>query len=163
MKQILQQLAACNIWANERLINCVMALPGEWFTKELPGSFPSLHATLMHILDAENIWWQRMKMQEIITAPSAGFKGSSYDLMHAVLVQNKLWESWITNASLAALEHVFHYQNTKREQFKQPVYQMLLHVFNHGTYHRGQLVTMLRQLEVQKIPATDFIVFSRLK
>jgi len=163
VKQILQQLAAYNIWANERLIDCMMALPEEWFMKELAGSFPSLHATLMHILDAESIWWQRMKMQEIITTPSAHFKGTTYDLTQALMLQNKLWESWIATASLPALEHVFHYQNTKREQFKQPVYQMLFHVFNHGTYHRGQFVTMLRQLEVQKIPATDFIVFSRMK
>jgi uncharacterized damage-inducible protein DinB len=40
---------------------------------------------------------------------------------------------------------------------------MLLHVFNHGTYHRGQLVTMLRQLGIENIPATDFIVWSREK
>ncbi|MBD0288544.1 MAG: DNA polymerase, partial [Flavisolibacter sp.] len=42
-------------------------------------------------------------------------------------------------------------------------YQMLLHLFNHGTYHRGQLVNMLRQLEVSPIPQTDFIVWSRRK
>jgi uncharacterized damage-inducible protein DinB len=58
---------------------------------------------------------------------------------------------------------VFHYQNTKKEQFKQPIYQVLLHMFNHSTYHRGQLVTMLRQLGVQKLPSTDFIVWSRRK
>jgi uncharacterized damage-inducible protein DinB len=40
---------------------------------------------------------------------------------------------------------------------------MLLHLFNHNTYHRGQLVTMLRQLGMDKIPATDFIVWSRKK
>jgi uncharacterized damage-inducible protein DinB len=61
------------------------------------------------------------------------------------------------------LDHVFQYYNSKREYFKQPIFQMLLHVFNHGTYHRGQLVNMLRQLAVEKIPQTDFIVFSRTK
>ena len=40
---------------------------------------------------------------------------------------------------------------------------MLLHLFNHQTFHRGQLVTMLRQNGIEKIPATDFIVFSRTK
>ncbi|MGZ3844574.1 MAG: DinB family protein, partial [Flavisolibacter sp.] len=60
-------------------------------------------------------------------------------------------------------QHVFQYQNTKKEQFKQPIYQMLLHAFNHGTYHRGQLVNMLRQLGVDKIPGTDFIAWSRRK
>ena len=50
-----------------------------------------------------------------------------------------------------------------KAQFKQPTWQMLLHVFNHGTYHRGQLVNMLRQLGVSRIPATDFALWSRGK
>jgi uncharacterized damage-inducible protein DinB len=40
---------------------------------------------------------------------------------------------------------------------------MLLHLFNHGTYHRGQLVNQLRQLGIAKIPPTDFIIWSRKK
>jgi uncharacterized damage-inducible protein DinB len=62
-----------------------------------------------------------------------------------------------------ALDHVFQYYNTKRELFKDPTWQMLLQVFNHGSYHRGQLVNMLRQLGVEKIPQTDFIVWGRKK
>jgi uncharacterized damage-inducible protein DinB len=117
----------------------------------------------MHMWDAESIWWQRMKMSEVVTPPSAHFTGATRDVAASLLHQDKLWESWVTTASLVAIEHVFHYQNTKREQFKQPIYQMLLHIFNHGTYHRGQLVNMLRQLEVSNIPSTDFIIWSRRK
>jgi uncharacterized damage-inducible protein DinB len=113
--------------------------------------------------DAESIWWQRMKLQEVVTAPSAAFKGTTTDVSTSLLHQNKLWETWVKNASLAALDHVFLYQNSRKEQFKQPIYQMLLHVFNHGTYHRGQLVNMLRQTGIEKIPQTDFIVWSRKK
>ena len=65
------------------------------------------------------------------------------------------------NASEANIVHVFAYQNSKRELFKQPVYEVLLQLFNHQTYHRGQLTNMLRQLGIDKIAATDFIVFSR--
>ncbi len=83
------------------------------------------------------------------------------ELTLQLLQQNKQWYNWIEPAQEHGLQHEFIYQNTKREQFKQPVYQMLTHVFNHGTYHRGQLVTMLRELGVEKIPATDFIVWSR--
>jgi uncharacterized damage-inducible protein DinB len=61
------------------------------------------------------------------------------------------------------LDHVFQYQNKKGEQFKQPLYQMLIHLFNHGTYHRGQIVTILHQLGIKKIPQMDFIVWSRKK
>ena len=163
MKTLLQQYAAYNIWANQRMLEVINALPEEIQVKQVASSFNSLHATLMHMLDAESIWWQRLKMHELITRPSETFKGSTRDVGNALLQQNMLWEAWITNATESALEHVFHYQNSKKEQFKQPTFQMLLHLFNHDTYHRGQLVTILRALDIQTIPATDFIVWSRRK
>ena len=91
-----------------------------------------------------------MKLQEVVTAPSSTFKGTTLDVCTALLHQDKLWETWIRNASPAAIDHVFMYKNSRQEQFKQPIYQMLLHVFNHATYHRGQLVNMLRQAGVEK-------------
>ena len=163
MKELLQQYAGYNVWANQKLIDCISVLQDDVLEKQVPSSFTSIHHTLLHMWDAESIWWQRMKLQETITAPSANFKGSTIDVAAAMVHQNKLWETWVKNATLLALEHVFMYTNTKREQFKQPIYQMLLHVFNHGTYHRGQLVNMLRQLNIDKIPQTDFIVWSRGK
>jgi uncharacterized damage-inducible protein DinB len=160
MKELLQQMAAYNSWANQKLIDCIQSLPEEAALKEIPSSFKTLKGTLLHMWDAESIWWQRLKLQEGILAPRANFKGTIRDLVTALLHQNRLWESWIANASPAALDHVFMYYNSKREAFKQPVYQMLVHVFNHGTYHRGQLVIMLRQSGVQKIPPTDFVLWA---
>jgi uncharacterized damage-inducible protein DinB len=163
MKEILQQYASYNIWANQKLAELIQPLSDEVLHASLLSSFSTIHFTLLHMWDAESIWWQRMKLQEVIIAPSSSFKGTTIDVSTALLHQNKLWETWVKNASVAALDHVFMYQTTKREQFKQPIYQMILHVFNHGTYHRGQLVNMLRQAGIQKIPQTDFIIWSRKK
>lgn len=163
MKEILQQYATYNIWANQKLAELIQTLPLEILNMTLPSSYTTIHATLLHMYDAESIWWQRMKLQEVITVPSNAFKGTTTDVSTSLLHQNKLWETWVGNASLAALEHVFMYQNSRKEQFKQPIYQMIIHVFNHGTYHRGQLVNMLRQAGIEKIPQTDFIVWSRKK
>jgi uncharacterized damage-inducible protein DinB len=129
---------------------------------EIASSFPSLYETLKHMWNAESTWWQRMKMQDNLILPSTGSQGLP-QVADGLQQQNKLWEDWVANASVAAIDHVFHYQNSKREQFRQPIWQMLLHLVNHGTYHRGQLVTMLRQLGVNEIPATDYIVWSRKK
>lgn len=163
MKELLQQLAAYNYWANQKLIECIQTLPEETTVKEIPSSFPSLQKTLLHMWDAESIWWQRLKLQEAVVAPSVNFKGTTRDITTALLHQNKLWETWINNANMVAIEHVFMYYNSKREPFKMPIQQMLIQVFNHGTYHRGQLVTMLRQLNVQKIPGTDYLLWTRAK
>lgn len=163
MKEILSQLSAYNIWANQLLLDAINQLPEEKQKQEVAGSFKSLYATVLHILDAESIWWQRMKLQERITRPGDDFNGSMNELANGLLHQNRQWNKWIINANEHQLQHVFQYRNSKREQFKQPIYQMLLHVFNHGTYHRGQLVNILRQVGEEKIPKTDFIEWSRRK
>jgi uncharacterized damage-inducible protein DinB len=161
MKELLQQYAAYNVWANQKLAETILSLPEQLHTQEVKSSFPSLLKTILHMWDAESIWWQRMKLQEKIIVPNEHFSGPMAEAISSLQRQNKLWEEWINSATPAALEHVFAYQNSKREQFKQPVYQMIFHVFNHGTYHRGQLVTILRQLGTEKIPQTDFIVWCR--
>lgn len=163
MKELLQQLSAYNIWANQKILEAILALPEEKQKQELPSSFKNLYDTILHMWNAESIWWQRMKLQERIILPVENFKGSMQELAHELLQQDLQWQDWVNNATDAALDHVFQYQNSKKEQFKQPVYQMLLHVFNHGTYHRGQLINMLRQLGIEKLPQTDFIVWSRKK
>jgi uncharacterized damage-inducible protein DinB len=163
MKDLLVQLAAYNIWASQKLIDCILTLPEEKQMAELPSSFSSLYKTVLHMWDAETAWWQRMKLHEKIIVPSENFNGTMKDVTNGLTQQSSQWHEWINNATENALDHVFQYQNSKKEQFKQPIYQMLLHVFNHGSYHRGQLVNMFRQLGVEKIPQTDFIVWSRGK
>jgi uncharacterized damage-inducible protein DinB len=163
MKELLRQFAMYNIWANQKIAELILSLPEEKQKQELPSSFKSLYSTVLHMWDAESIWWQRMKLHERIIVPSENFKGTMQDVSNGLLQQNHQWLDWVNNATDIALEHVFQYQNTKKEQFKQPIYQMILHVFNHGTYHRGQLINMLRQLGIEKLPQTDFIVWSRKK
>jgi uncharacterized damage-inducible protein DinB len=163
MKELLCQLAAYNIWASQKLLDIINALPEEKQKAEVPSSFKNLYSTVLHMWDAESIWWQRLKMHERIIRPSENFKGSMQDVSNGLLSQSILWKEWVNNASDMALDHVFQYYNTKRELFKDPTWQMLLQVFNHGSYHRGQLVNMLRQLGVEKIPQTDFIVWGRKK
>ena len=163
MKELLKQMAAYNIWANRKIMDVLFVLPDEKQIQEIPSSFNSLFTTVLHMLDAESIWWQRMKLNERVIVPSTNFNGNMKDVCRDLLQQNHQWQDWVNSASDMALEHVFQYFNSKKESFKQPVCQMILHVFNHGTYHRGQLVNMLRQLGIEKIPQTDFIVWSRKK
>jgi uncharacterized damage-inducible protein DinB len=163
MKELLVQLASYHLWANELLLETILQLPAEKQNESLPSSFPSLYKTVLHMWDAESIWWQRLKLQERVVKQSDQFTGNMQELSAQLLQQNRQWLEWMNGAGDHQLQHVFQYQTTKRESFKQPVYQMLLHLFNHGTYHRGQLVNMLRQLGVEKIPQTDFIVWSRKK
>lgn len=163
MKIILSQYAAYHLWANQLIIERILQLPTELHEQKVVSSFPGLQATLMHIWDAESIWWQRMKLQENIIVPSTNFTGGIVEISKSLMFQSRQWQEWISHAQEHMFAHEFIYYNTKKEKFKQSVYQVVLHVFNHGTYHRGQLVNILRQLGVDSIPQTDFIVWSRKK
>ncbi len=161
MKEILEQLSVYNLWANERIVKAVCSLPEEKLLTRIPSSFPSVHYTLLHMWDAESIWWQRLKLSENVIPPAKNFAGETRDIGAALLHQNMLWRNWVQAARPIAIDHVLLYKNSRQQQFKQPVYEILTHMFNHGTYHRGQIVTLLHHLDFQSIPATDFIVWSR--
>ncbi len=163
MKDLLHQYAAHNLWANQQLIDVINQLTPSQIQQEITSSFPSIYKTVLHLLDAESIWWQRLKLEERIERPSETFRGDFNELQQKLIHQSSLFEQWTGNLLEHQLLHVFAYQRSKTEQQKQPVYQTLLHIFNHGSYHRGQLVTMLRQLDVTNIPQTDFNAFLRQK
>ncbi len=163
MKQLLHQYAAYNLWGNKVITERIAQLPEEIIDKETKSSFNSIYKTVVHLMDVESIWWQRLKLQEHVEWPGKSFDGNFEELSQQLLSLSKQWYDWIQITNDVNLDHVFGYQNSKKEFFKQPVYEMLLHLFNHQTYHRGQLVTMMRQNGIEKIPATDFIVFSRNK
>jgi len=163
MKELLQQLAAYNVWANHKLIFCIQQQEENLWYQQTPSSFDTLYKTILHMWDAESAWWQRVKLHEHILVPSQNFDPSLKDACNGLMSQSLQWEEWLKTASDMALKHVFQYQNYKGEHFKQPVYEVLQHVFNHATFHRGQLVTMLRQLGVTNIPQTDFVAWCRTK
>ena len=152
MKELFAQYAAYNLWANRLLLTLIEMLPEAQQTAVIESSFPSLFKTALHLLDAESIWWQRIKLQEIILRPSDTVNGDFTAVSKALQQQDKQWLDWITACNDHGFLHEFIYFDSKKQRFKQPVYQVLLHLFNHSTYHRGQLVTMLRQLGINKIP-----------
>ncbi len=161
MKQLLTSFAAYDYWANEILLTSILDLSEEQQNREIVSSFSSLQKTCLHIWDASSIWWQRVQLHNQILVPSLSFHPGMKDIANGLLSQGEQWKIWLKNKEAVAFEEELPYKNSKGEAFAQPLQEVLLHLFNHGTYHRGQLVTLLRQLGVDKIPSTDFIVFTR--
>jgi uncharacterized damage-inducible protein DinB len=163
MKPLLVQYASYNAWANKRLADVILNLSNDQLNQPIESSFKSIYLTLLHLWDVESVWWQRLKLEENVTWPAKNFEGSVVELSDQLLLQSKQWKEWVDLATEAALQHEFIYKNSKKDQFKQPVWEALTHLFNHQAYHRGQLVTMLRQVGVAELPVTDLIAFLRKK
>lgn len=155
--------AAYNLWSNQRLTSSITNLTDEQLHQVINSSFPSVFLTLVHLWNVESVWWQRLKLSENVIWPGENFSGSVVELTDNLVHQSKQWKEWIDIATEPALEHVFLYKNSKKDQFKQPVYEVLHHLFNHQTFHRGQLITLLRQVGVTELPNTDLISFYRKK
>ena len=163
MKELLQQYATYNLWANKTLLAKLRGVSSEILHKETGSSFGSIYKTLVHLMEVEEIWWQRLKLQDHVQMPKKDPDENIELVSSRLLTLSKQWSEWVIESNEKNLTHVFAYYNSKKEFFKQPVNEVLLHLFNHQTYHRGQIVTLLRQNGIEKIPATDFIVFTRNK
>ena len=161
MKEILLQYAQYNYWANKKIADVIITLPTEETDGTVVSSFNSLRLTLHHMLTTEEAWYQRIRLSEQIILASE--TAAVDEILQSLLEQSKTFVAFVEKSSETSLKHVFWYRNFKKEQFKQPVHEVLLHLFNHQSYHGGQLVTILNQLGVKPIPATDYIVWSRGK
>lgn len=162
MKELLLQYARFNIWANKRMTDVMLSLDEAVTDQQINSSFPSIRQTVYHTWGAEDIWLQRLELTEQASWAPSGFTGSFATACQKWMqVSEGLAAFTERQFDDKAFSHVFQYYSLKKESFKNPVSGALMHAFNHSTYHRGQLVTMLRQVGVTKIPETDLIAFIR--
>ncbi len=158
MKQALLQSAQYNLWANKLMLDAIQQLTPEQLDMIITSSFDSIRKTVQHCYAAEYIWLQRLQLAE---HPVWAGNDNSQPIAEVCAAWLNVSEELVRFVEKQfddkALEHVVQYYNLQKQLFKTPVYQVLIHVFNHATYHRGQLVTMLRQAGFTKIPATDYI------
>jgi uncharacterized damage-inducible protein DinB len=163
MKEILDQYTAYNFWANKTITDLILTLDAAKHQHPLESSFPTLHATVLHMWVAETAWLQRIKRQEKIMIPTNLDNPTMQDVVNGLIRQSVHWEEWVNSNSEMMLKQEYVFQNSKNELFKQAIYETVMHVMNHSTYHRGQLVTMMRTLGIKTIPQTDFMVFIQKK
>ena len=149
-----------NSWANRRALDACAALTSEEFTRDLGSSYPSVRDTLAHIMGGESFWLERWRGR----SPSAVPRPEPFPDLASLRAR---WEEierevqqFVTTRTAEDLARVQHYRTTEGNPNAQPLWQMLQHVANHGSYHRGQIATMLRQLGAAPA-ATDLILFYR--
>ncbi len=113
MKPIFEQYASYNVWANQKMIDSILPLPEETVQRTIASSFSSLQLTLMHILQAQSIWWQRIKLVDTIQTDEY-INSSMQEICTGLISQSKQWKEWIDKGTPAALEHEFIYRNSKK-------------------------------------------------
>jgi uncharacterized damage-inducible protein DinB len=142
-------------WADRTLLAPCAELTPAQYTLELGGSFPTLQATIAHLAGSTRLWSLRLgglpygglpPSADIADVDTALTRlGEAYEIFEAVAPE---WE--------AKRFDTFTYRNLAGVEMTRPRWQIFRHIVNHGTYHRGQIANMLRQLGM-KPPSTDLL------
>ncbi|AFM39857.1 hypothetical protein Desaci_0797 [Desulfosporosinus acidiphilus SJ4] len=143
-------------WANFKLLDGIRQLENEEFIRDLSSSFSSVRDTMVHILGAEELWLSRwmgeqgrslLNANNFLTADALSKRWSDF---------GKLLNSYLDSLKEENLMEEISYKNLKGIPYSLELWKQMLHVINHSTYHRGQVITMLRQLKKQP-PSLDLI------
>lgn len=156
----LKRLMAYRLWARDRVLASLEALPVETFTAPAVSSFPSIRDTLVHILSADMIWASRLGG----VSPDAHLRPGDHPDLASLRAG---WEV-VDRALRAAVEgpppadpgRVVTYRTTAGVEYRQPLGQIVQHLVNHQTYHLGQAATLIRQFGGRP-PTIDLAVFDR--
>jgi uncharacterized damage-inducible protein DinB len=137
-------------WASSRLLDAAMNLDPEQFHRDLGVPNKSVHGTLQHVCWADGIWLERIGGPPL----QKGAIAMEWPQTH------QYWQKFADGLTDADLTRVVPYKDTKGNPYETPLWQIVLHVVNHATLHRGQVMAMFRQLGVAP-PPTDLIFYYR--
>jgi uncharacterized damage-inducible protein DinB len=155
-----QDLFAYNAWANRRMFAAAKALDAERYFRDLKSSHGGIHGTLCHIVWAEQLWLSRWTGKQ----KPAVHQGKDLATLDAAVGR---WEeierersAFLDGFTEPRLEETVVVRPSTGGEFRHTFREMFGHAVDHSSYHRGQLVTMLRQVGVAP-PNTGLIVFYR--
>ena len=147
-RQLIQGIWGYHWWGNSTHFDEVAALGDDTARKEIGKqfSFPTLKAMLAHIYGADRIWLERWKGH----APTRLYGDADFERLADL---RKHWDAleaeqkaFVTSLGSADLQRTLDYKATDGKPYSQPLWQLLQHVVNHATHHRGQITTYLRPM-----------------
>ena len=163
MKNLLLDYAHYNLWANKKMCGFIGQLDEPLIDKEVVSSFNSIRKTLQHTWNAETIWLKRLRGENSKWPPNEDFKGKFSEMEKIFLAQSQMLIDFVKEKNEEQLEMGFNYVDSRGNPYNNRVFEALMHCFNHSTVHRGQLITMLRNVGFTVFTSTDLITFFREK
>jgi uncharacterized damage-inducible protein DinB len=159
--QDLRTLLDYHYWARDRMFEALQPLTDEQADRDMGNSFRSIRDTVTHLYAAEWAWYSRWQG----TSPTALLPSDAFADLAAVRVawaeQEAKVRAFVEDLGESGTTRVFEFKLLSGQPGAAPFSQMLQHVVNHASYHRGQVTTMLRQLGAQPAKPLDMIAFYR--
>lgn len=160
MQSILKRATEYNLWASKKQGDFLLAQDLTLLDQTIENSFPSIRDTIIHIWSAQVGWLSRLQNIESFVYPRDNFNGSTSEAIQLMNDQSKEFNDYVSSLTMEECSEnvpieLKHY-NTSTELSRAEIIQ---HCMNHSTYHRGQLITMARQLGMINPPSTDLFFF----
>ncbi len=160
MKEKTIEYTRYNLWANERIISMFRPCKPALLEKEIISSFPSVRKTIFHIIGAEEIW--RTRLQEVSAPfPTDHAEWSIENIFDRLIGSSNDFSEFVKTQTGDFFKRRIYFKTAYAGETSNLAYDMIHHCVNHSTYHRGQLVTMARQIGMEKIPPLDQIFYIR--
>ncbi len=157
-----RQLAGYNHWANCRLCEAALAMGEEQYRRPTGVFFGSLHGTLNHLLLTDRVWLKRLTGEgEHPDRLDAILFEDRYALARARMEEDARLERVIAGYSEDDLKRAVSYQTMAGKPQRQPLQEILLHLFNHQTHHRGHAHACCSILTGTEPPSLDLLLFQR--
>ena len=148
--------AAYNLWAFTTLVDWLRTKSPELMDAEVPSSFTSIKKTLVHIWQTQQYWFSVVNNTEY--APEE-FTGTTEDIFTAIVDHSRIVAQYVKDMTEEDLQDKKLVQNPWFEcNFNS--FEYLIQFVNHGTYHRGQIITIGRNLGLTDAPMTDYNYFN---
>lgn len=163
LRNQLIQLVHYNQWANTKLVGFLQKLEPALLDKEIPSSFNTIRKTVYHIWDAEYLWYKRLKGISLRDWPSKNFQGSDAEVFNEFIGQSSMFIGYVEDRNEDELLAEITYRSIDGKEHTNTIADIIQHAMNHSTFHRGQLVTMLRNAGFTEFSSTDLITFVREK
>lgn len=149
-------------WADDTMLAALSRVPSDRLSHDLGNSFKSLLGTLGHVYLAESVWLRRLQGNQNALITDIDEPADLNALAQAWPALHKTWIDWSESLSGEGWHNSLVHRNSQGREFQMPYWQMVLHLVNHGSYHRGQVATMLRQSGIAP-PGTDLVTFYRTR
>ncbi len=157
-----RQLAGYNHWANRRLYDAALKMPDEHYRRPTGVFFGSLHGTLNHLLLTDRVWLKRLTGEgEHPARLNAILHEDLKDLVRARMTEDARLIKVIGGYSAADLGNTVSYQTMSGAPQQQPLRDILLHLFNHQTHHRGHAHACCSIVTGTEPLSLDLLLFQR--
>jgi len=158
--EVLRSHIAYTAWASRMLVEAAAGLSPEELTRDFGTADKSVLGTLVHIFAADRVWLARLHRE----SPNIFLADADFDL--AVLQNDwpalhRQWKAWAASLTDEAARADVSYTDLSGNPWRQPLGQLVLHVVNHGTHHRGQVSGFLRTMG-KVPPKLDLVNYYRM-